>query len=99
MKNSRLAQIAATLVLVLAACAPARPQASAPGDNGPRLAAKQRVVTTILADPPGMFKELTNPGGNGSVPGLAELTNMVHGGASYSDDVDVWQPLLAEAVP
>ncbi|HEY3118233.1 MAG TPA: ABC transporter substrate-binding protein, partial [Chloroflexota bacterium] len=99
MNQIRFVELVAIAAVILAACAPAR-SASSPDGGAPQApAVKQRLVGSILADPAGMFKQLTNPGGNGNVPGLPEITDMVHDGVAYSDDLDVWQPLLAEAVP
>lgn len=61
---------------------------------------KKRLAASVFSDPAGFHRELTNPGGTtGSVPGLAELWQMMNASLAYSDDNDVYQPLLAEAVP
>jgi peptide/nickel transport system substrate-binding protein len=89
-----------TLILLVAACAPASAPSTQTAAPPQAPAVKQRLTASIFSDPPGMFKELTNPGGTtGSVPGLAELSEMMHSGASYLDDQDVLQPRLAQAVP
>lgn len=97
MSPARIAQLTVAAIL-LVACAPAAPRTDMPR-TAASLTTRQRLTATILADPPGMFKHLTNPSGNGNVPGLSELMQMMHAGATYHDDRDVLQPLVAEAVP
>src|SRR5437016_2250172 len=89
-KIARFVQISLVVLLASLGCAPPRSATeSGPAPQAPTV--KQKLVGSILADPPGMFKQLTNPGGNGNVPGLPEIMDIVHGGAAYSDDLDVWQ--------
>src|SRR5436309_3504480 len=98
----RAACLTLLLVLGLASCAPTRsqPAAEAPGGGVPVPPVRQRLIASIFSDPKGLFQELTNPAGTtGSVPGLAEVQDLMHAGAAYLDDVDVLQPRLVEALP
>src|SRR5947209_7756804 len=99
---NRRAVVPLLVAILLAGCAPARSQPAADTTSGAALppAVRQRLTASIFSDPKGVYQELTNPSGTtGSVPGLAELQDLMHAGASYLDDVDVLQPRLAEAIP
>ena len=85
--------------VLIVSCAPqsAAPQRSSStspaSSSGPK-----RLVMSIFADPAGMHQELTNRV-IGSVPGLADLHQILHAGLSTQDDREVYRPVLAEAIP
>lgn len=87
------------LSLIAAGCAvPAAGPAQQAQSQQP--AAPKRAVMGLFSDPPGIFKELTNPGGSsGSVPGLAQTWQLMSAGLTYQDDDDVTQPWLAQTLP
>lgn len=92
--------IAVASAVLVAACAAPPAARSVDGVAPPPPAAKKRLAASVFSDPAGFHRELTNPGGTtGSVPGLAELWQMMNASLAYSDDNDVYQPLLAQAVP
>jgi peptide/nickel transport system substrate-binding protein len=78
-------------------------QPAGPGKEGSRASTTDarvptRLVASIFSDPTGMHQELTNRT-VGSVPGLDALQQIMNAGLSYSDDRNVFQQLLAEALP
>lgn len=101
MKARGVGLLPLAIALLLLSCAPPASQVgstnpSTPGSSG----AAKRLVIGIFADPPGIFKELTNPAGaSGSVPALAETWQLIHAGFTFQDDHDVTQPWLAVALP
>jgi peptide/nickel transport system substrate-binding protein len=91
----------ALVAMLLASCAPqgAAPQGGAAGSTTATSTGPKRLVMSIFADPAGMHQELTNRGGVGSVPGMADLHQILHAGLSTQDDREVYRPVLAEAIP
>ena len=86
------------LAVALISCAP--PPAATDGASAvARPQENKRLTAAIFSDPAGMHLYLTNPGGSGSVPGVAEINLMLNAGLTQPDDLDVLQPRLAEAVP
>src|SRR5689334_22393108 len=86
-------------VVLIVSCGPqsAAPQRSS--STGPASSSvPKRLVMSIFADPAGMHQELTNRV-IGSVPGLADLHQILHAGLSTQDDREVYLPVLAEAIP
>ncbi len=91
--------ISVMLAVVVGACAPASPRSAASGPAGPAPTRKQ-IVASVFSMPAGLHQELTNPQGtSGSVPGLAELYQLLGGGLTYLDGESVRHPWLADAVP
>ncbi len=85
--------------VLLSSCAPqgGTPRPEAPGATTSATAPK-RLVMSIFSDPAGMHQELTNRV-VGSVPGLADFQQLMHAGLSIQDHREVYQPVLAEALP
>ena len=81
-------------VLLLAACAPARPgpaQSSASqAPSGPK-----RITATIMADPPALVQDLTGFG----LRGTDAVEELVLSGLTTDDNRGVLRAVLAEAVP
>ena len=98
MRPAASVSLSLALVVALAACAPVAPSPTGVGTPARAPAAKQRLVATVHSDPAGLHLQLTQPS-NPVVPGLAELHQLVNAALTYSDDHDVLQPHLAEAVP
>jgi peptide/nickel transport system substrate-binding protein len=93
--------LAVVIASVLAAgCSPGASQRGSEPSSPGQSAAKKRLTAGMFSDPAGLHLEMTNPGGStGSAPGLGELYQLVHAGASFYDDAEVLQPRLAERVP
>jgi peptide/nickel transport system substrate-binding protein len=86
------------LVLALAACAPARPEASttaSPGQEA-RQGGPKRFTAAIRGDPHTVYQKL-NPRSN--IPGIDDLERLVNAGLTVQDLDGNLQPRLAEAVP
>src|SRR5207249_585241 len=91
--------LALVSVTLLAACvAPTNTlggEGAGPGVPPPT----KRLVTSVYADPAGLDQQLTAGIAGSRVPGLAELYQLMNAALTYSDDQDVLQPNLAQAVP
>ncbi|MEA2640527.1 MAG: peptide/nickel transport system substrate-binding protein [Chloroflexota bacterium] len=90
------------LVLLVAACAPAGPAAPPRSTGGAATASQARKVLAagIFSAPAGMQQELTNPqGASGSVPGLAELYQLLDADLTYFDQAYTRYPWLVAEVP
>ncbi|HEY3115619.1 MAG TPA: ABC transporter substrate-binding protein, partial [Chloroflexota bacterium] len=73
---------------------------TAPGAAAVPAAPAKQIVVGMFSTPAGMHQELTNPqGSSGSIPGLAELYQMLDSSLSYYDEHSARQPWLATAVP
>src|SRR4051794_16687556 len=97
MKPSRSWPLMLTLVLVLAACAPAPPtasQARPPAEARP--AATKRIVAGIRGTTPVLYRKLQV---GASYSGLTYLEPMVNAGMVTIDTEGALHPQLAEAVP
>src|SRR5436309_4335519 len=100
MKRRMVAGALALLVaLSVADCGPGSP-ATAPSAATALTPPTKKIAVGLFSTPAGMHQELTNPqGSSGSVPGLAELYQLLDGSLSYYDEHGERQPWLATAVP
>jgi len=87
------------LTVTLACAAPTSPGPTKSASSQERPAATKRLMMGMYADPEGMQRLLTNPGGTGRAPGMNSLWDLAHAGASYLDEQEVMRPRLADAVP
>jgi len=94
---SAAASIVLTLVVFASACASPAPRASS-DTVAPPTRSQKKIVASIFSDPAGLHHELTNPS-TGSVPGMAELFQLLDGSLTYLDGDNLRRPLLAETVP
>src|SRR5438309_7566592 len=100
MRQRFVAGIVAIVVgLSGAACGQGSPT-TAPSAAGTQSPPSRKMAIGMFSAPAGMHQELTNPqGSSGSVPGLAELYQLLDGSLSYYDEHFERQPWLATAVP
>lgn len=84
-------------VVLLACNAPGPSRIEAPS-AGQTPVAPKRLVAAVRSDPAGLHLHLTQPS-QPVVPGLAYLYQLMNAALTFSDDQDVLQPHLAEAVP
>ncbi len=91
--------LAVLLALAVVACGPAS-SVPVPSPVSTPASPSKRIVLGMYSTPAGMHQELTNPqGSSGSVPGLAELYQLLDGDLAYYDEHAARQPWLATAVP
>jgi len=85
-------------LLLLAGCAAPAPARDGAPSSSSAQAAPKRITAALMGDPPTTSVKVTSSGG-GSIPGQAELEEMVNAGLTQIDNLGAVRPVYAEAAP
>jgi peptide/nickel transport system substrate-binding protein len=87
------------LSVVLVGCSPASGRPPVAGAGGANTQRPTKHLTAVIRGEPYTLSEAINAAGSGSVPGVAELQELIHAGLAVEDDSRNLRPRLAEDVP